>query len=279
MVKSPATAQLIAIFGGNGFVGKHLQAKLNASKKNFAVFEGDILDVERLETFFSQNKPQIIINLATKFFGSEDELFASNILTTKAICECAIKHKAQKMIYTSTGAALGEPLAEVSYETDPRIPNTYYGLTKAIGEEIVEYTARSAKLSHSILRFPNVYGPGSEKGVIYAMLKDALQKEEVTIQGDGSAARNFLHVSDAADSIMLAIDSDKSGIFHITNQQKVTVKEIAEQLHEKYDAKITSTAQVNNLKSLLLDDKKAEKELGFTAKKKVIDWDELRKSI
>ena len=254
----------IAVTGSDGFIGTNLAETLKDSDIEIVPFSGDLLKKEDIELFFQKNHGiDQIIHLVGLFFGSLDELIKLNVLAFNNLLEAATKNGVKKVIFTSTGAVYGEPIGERSKESDPLRPNTCYGLSKKYAEECLLYYADNFNLDYVILRFPNVYGPNNNKGVVFTLLKSIEEHGKVTIFGDGTQSRNFLHVSDACIAIKQSIDFGGREIFNISNPNKVSVNDVVELLAKKHKFKIEHEPANNNLKDLLLDIEKANQKLGF----------------
>ena len=266
MKQDSKSNKAVGITGTNGFIGSYLIAYFKKRNISYHVFLGDLLNKKELESFFQKNSVRQIIHLAGTFDPPFDNLITKNVLTTNNLLEIGIKHGLKKIIYASSGAVYGEPKNDTSKEKDKLDPNTLYGLTKKMAEECVRYYSSKELVTSIILRFPNVYGDNKTKGVIYHFLTDIEEKGYITIAGNGTQSRNFLHVSDACYAIEKALSYNKSNVFNISNNQKQTINDIVKKLSKKYSFKIKHKPVDNELNDLLLDTKKAQRELGFTAK-------------
>ncbi len=85
-----------------------------------------------------------------------------------------------------------------------------------------------------VLRFGNVYGPGSKHktSVIAKFIKLALSGATIEIYGDGSQTRDFIYIDDLVEAIYLSAKSPKAvgEIFQIATSNETTVQEMLEQL-------------------------------------------------
>ena len=256
---------MIAIFGHRGFIGVHLQQALSQRGDAFACYDGDINDAQQLAAFFDTHDFSAVVHLAGRFAGDGQTLLDKNVTTTQAILEqCRIK-QVPRVVFTSTGAVYGDPDQPTSHEDSPLHPNTLYGLAKQLAEETVLYYHRNHGIQYAILRYPNVYGPGNRKGVLYSMITRAFTEKSVTLNGDGMQSRHFLHVDDGVEAILLAIAQQGSGIYNITNPNQVFIHQVAEHLHQTLGAEIKHAPLTNGLAHLLLDPTRAREELGFNA--------------
>jgi len=269
MGKAKLNKKNIGITGSDGFIGRHLLELLEKDEKfNIRCFKGDLLNEKDVKDFFKEKDIDTVIHLAGAFFGDFDTLLNVNFKTTENLVRIGTENGMKKIIFSSTGAVYGEPINNVSRESDPTKPNTYYGITKLFAEKIIELYGSMFGLNYVILRFPSVYGEGNDKGVIYNFLSGIREKGYVTVYGDGKATRNFLHVSDACRSIKKCIRYRNSDIFNISNTSKVSVNDLISLLKKKYSFNIEYKESNNNLKNLLLDTKKSKKLLSFEARVK-----------
>lgn len=255
----------VAITGATGFVGNWLQRHFQLNGVSYQVFDGNLLEPGAVALFLEKHPVETIIHLAGAFAGEMETLVQKNVLTTQRLLEAGKERGLKKIIYTSTGAVYGEPMGTVSLETDELRPNTLYGLSKKMAEDTVYFYHRSDGIQFTILRFPNVYGPGNNKGVLYQFLKAIRQHGKIRIAGDGLQSRNFLHVADACKAIECAVNYPQSDTFNISNPAKLTINEIVAKLKKYYQFDIEYVPQDNFLKDLLLDTSKAEQLLGFAA--------------
>ena len=87
-------------------------------------------------------------------------------------------------------------------------------------------------LRSAVLRFANVYGAYStRKGSIVAHLfRQILEREPITIYGDGSQERDFVFVDDLCDGIIQAMDAQASGIFHLGSGKPTTLADLLDKV-------------------------------------------------
>ena len=262
-ISSLSGKEPVAITGSRGFIGSNLVRMMEENNIPFTVFNGDLLDLASIKDFFRTNPVRQVIHLAGSFTGSFQQLIQKNALTTQHLLQAGAEAGLQKIIYTSTGAVYGEPVGNASLESDVRHPNTFYGLSKKMAEDVVFHYHLVKGLSYVILRYPNVYGEGSTQGVLYNFLNDIHLKGCITVAGDGNQSRNFLHVSDACAAIVKSISYQQNNVFNISTSQKISINDLIALLKQYFSFDIHHKAPDNNLKSLLLDTSRAETELGF----------------
>ena len=99
-------------------------------------------------------------------------------------------------------------------ENHPLNPISFYALSKLTSENYCKMFHDIYGVKASILRYFNVFGPrqriGEETGVIPIFVSRILQKQPLTIFGDGHQTRDFLHVDDCVNATLLAATNDAS---------------------------------------------------------------------
>jgi GDP-L-fucose synthase len=158
--------------------------------------------------------------------------FNTNMMEAARRCGVA------RYLYTSSVGVYSP--AEVFYEDDvwktfPSPNDRFAGWAKRMGELQAEaYKIEYAWDKISIVRPANVYGPydnfdPENAMVIPSLINRALSGENpLTVWGDGSPIRDFIHAKDVARGMMLAIEKGINEPINLGSGAGVTIKEIAE---------------------------------------------------
>jgi UDP-glucose 4-epimerase len=219
----------IFVTGGAGFIGSHLCKKLSDSTSNLTTYDnlsngkienvkhlpkvhfvkGDILDLKKLR---SQEKADLIFHLAAQVvvpYSMENPIedFETNARGTLNVLEKARKDDA-RVVFASSAAVYGNPTKLPTSEDYGFNPFSCYGLSKVVGEEYCSMYSKQYGLDITILRFANVYGSRCH-GVINDFF-DKLERnpEKLEIIGTGEQSRDFVHVLDVAEALMLSAVSE-----------------------------------------------------------------------
>ena len=161
--------------------------------------------------------------------------FNSNFYSTINLLECMKEKNVKNLIFSSTGGALiGNCEPPVSEKSTPR-PLSPYGASKMACEGYISSYAESFGIKSVVLRFGNVYGPYSshKNGVINNWILSALNDKPIIVYGDGQSSRDYIHVKDLCDGIVLAIKYLKSkntenfSIFHLAKNEEITLISLA----------------------------------------------------
>ena len=177
-----------------------------------------VFDVTHILHFAAQSHVQTS-------FTDALEYTMDNVLGTHHLLESARLHcpRLKKFIHVSTDEVYGESMlasdmakcnGHDAKKTEQSIlcPTNPYAATKAAAELIAQSYYHSFRMPIIITRGNNVYGPGQyPEKVIPRFIQQLRKNQPVTIQGDGSCMRAFLHVSDAAEAFMTILERGAVG--------------------------------------------------------------------
>ena len=165
-----------------------------------------------------------------------------NVVGTHNLLEATRKYgKVKKFIHVSTDEVYGESMIEhnETKKTEESIlcPTNPYAATKASAELIAQSYYYSFNMPIIITRGNNVYGPNQyPEKIIPKFIKLLSENKKVTIQGDGSNVRAFIHVFDVVKAFDIILEKGLIGeIYNIGSDEneEYTVKYIAEMLINK----------------------------------------------
>jgi UDP-glucose 4-epimerase len=235
------------VTGGAGFIGSHLTDSLLKDGHEVIVIDNmftglvsnlntgasfkkiDIRDKTALEKIFLKERPDGVFHLAAVVsvqFSLEhpEETFEVNVTGTKNVGEAARKVGA-RMIFSSSSAVYGEQKdQEPIVESAPLNPKSPYG----------EHKKTSEAWSDISLRYFNVYGERQRgdspyAGVIARFLILKKERKPMTIFGDGSQTRDFVHVRDVVAANLKAMKSTLTKeVMNIGSGKAISIKEIAD---------------------------------------------------
>ncbi|MBI2820298.1 MAG: GDP-mannose 4,6-dehydratase [Acidobacteria bacterium] len=208
--------------------------------KGVHLVRGDIRDNSILEALMPGVQTVVHLAAHTNVINSIANPvldFAVNVQGTFNLLEVARRHGVQRIIFASSGAALGEQTPPV-HEKQAPIPLSPYGAAKLFGEGYCSAYYHSYGLDTVALRFSNVYGPRSHhKGSVIAhYCKQVLQGKPLAIHGDGEQTRDFLYVEDLCEGIINCLDANRKGapgnVFQIATGKETKIVEVAERIME-----------------------------------------------
>ena len=163
-----------------------------------------------------------------------DNYFQTNVEGTLNILEESRKAKIKKLIYAASASCYGIPDKYPTDEKSKIDPQYPYALTKLLGEQLVIHWAKVYHMPNISLRFFNAYGPrsrttGAYGAVFGVFLAQKLAKKPLTIVGDGTQTRDFIHIFDLVDAIAKAAENGKNGdVYNVASGQETSINSIAE---------------------------------------------------
>lgn len=236
----------IAIFGASGFVGAYLLNKLNS--KIFQSVRG--LSVRKNEWEDDLYDVDVIVNLIGKAHDhkgvlKEQDYHYANVELAKQIFNVFKISKAKLLIHISSLAALEEIESETSLtEIDKCNPISFYGKSKRSAEEwLIEQDLPSDK-KLIIVRPPMVHGAGDKGnlGLLYKFISKGIPYPLASFNNQ----RSFISLDNFCffiEQIIEKQDKMESGLYHISDDEVVSTKEIIE---------IIKTITNNNVPNVML---------------------------
>jgi dTDP-glucose 4,6-dehydratase len=209
--------------------------------RNYVFVKGNLCDFEFVKDVVEKYKITHIIHFAAQShvqnsFTDSIKYTYDNILGTHTLLEvCRRYGKITKFIHVSTDEVYGESMniVDEKKKTEHSIlcPTNPYAATKAGAELIAQSYNHSYKMPIIITRGNNVYGKNQyPEKVIPLFIKQLKEGKKVTIQGNGSSVRAFLHAYDTAKAFECILENGLIGeIYNIgcDNNMEFSVMEIA----------------------------------------------------
>lgn len=165
-----------------------------------------------------------------------NESMSNNTLSTLNVLECCRIHNVNKFMFSSTSAVYGNSLFIPSFETNQVHCLNTYSISKYTGEQLCKMYHELYGLKTIIFRYFNVYGEGNPKTGQYAPVmsifsQQKLNKEPLTIIGDGYQTRDFVHVSDVVLANILASQKELKTygeVYNVGTGVGTEIKQIAD---------------------------------------------------
>ena len=210
----------------------------------YKFIKGNLCSIDLVSHILINEKIDVVIHFAAQShvqnsFNDSLQYTQDNVLGTHTLLEaCRLYGKIQKFIHISTDEVYGESMIqeneEKKNENSILCPTNPYAATKAAAELIAKSYYYSFKMPIIITRGNNVYGPNQYPEKLIPRFIQLLQQDKpVTIQGDGSNLRAFLHVNDVCSAIKIILEKGIIGeIYNIGSDDHLeySVTQIAHKL-------------------------------------------------
>ena len=209
---------------------------------NYVFISGNLCDAALVANILKTHRITHVIHFAAQShvqnsFNDSIKFTYDNILGTHTLLECARKYqKIKKFIHVSTDEVYGESMISVdeTHKTEHSIlcPTNPYAATKAGAELIAQSYTHSYNMPIIITRGNNVYGQNQyPEKLIPRFVKLLKENKKVTIQGEGTTVRAFLHAYDTAKAFETILEKGTIGeIYNIGCDEgmEYSVMEIAQ---------------------------------------------------
>ena len=222
----------VLITGANGMLAKAVKERFKDHELILTdVEELDITNLEKVEDFVENSKPDVIINCAayTAVDNAENDIELAKKINTMGPRNLAVaaNKNACKLVHISTDYVFDGDLSveEIYKEDDECKPATVYGATKLDGELAVNKNTNA----YYIFRTAWLYGDG--KNFVRTMLGAGKEKDEVKVVYDQHGSPTY--TVDLADIIYQALEKDiPFGIYHATNLGFTTWYDFTKKIYE-----------------------------------------------
>ncbi len=248
----------------------------------------DARNYHAISRLYDHINPDIIIHLAAVSHANKSNkdphsTFDHSLRTLENTLDFA-KNKKTHVIYMSSSMVYGDFKSNEVCESDVCKPIGIYGSLKYSGEIILKSYNKVFGLPYTIIRPSALYGERCvSRRVGQIFIESALQKQEISINGDGEDKLDFTYIEDLIDGIILTCENSNAinETFNLTFGDAKKVNELLEILKEEFsNVKVKYIPKEKFVPERgTLNISKAKKVLGYNPSypiskgyKKYIDW-------
>lgn len=241
----------VLVVGGAGFIGSHMVRMLAGEGYEVTVFDnlsrghrdavrgagfvqGDLLRPDELQALFRGRQFDAVLHFAALCYVGESataprEYYRNNVAGTLNLLDAMLDAGVRRLVFSSTCATYGNPLAIPMTEGHPQNPVNPYGRSKLMVEGVLQDYAHACGLASIALRYFNAAGSDPdgvlgerhhpETHLIPLVLTEARRvraggaPEETTLTlfgddfatADGSCIRDYVHVDDLCSAHVAAL--------------------------------------------------------------------------
>lgn len=227
------------VFGGSGFLGSHIADALTSAGYSVRIFDlqkskylqdsqemiiGDILDIESVENAVKG------CDYVYNFAGLADindarvkpiQTANLNVIGTVHTLEAAKNAGVKRYVFASSVYVFSNQ-------------GSFYRASKQAAERYIETYEESFGLPYTILRYGSLYGKRADaRNGIYRLLKEALTEKKIKYPGTGQELREYIHVTDAAESSVEILDEQYSNQhIMLTGNEKLKSEDLLKMISE-----------------------------------------------
>lgn len=254
------------VTGGAGFIGSHMVDALikegdvtvfdnltsgkidyvahHQTNDKFKLIEGNLGDLNHLKEamkghdviFHFASNPDI----ARSMLETDLDLREGTILTYNAL-EAMKLNGVKKILYSSGSGVYGDVnITPTPEDFGPLLPISMYGASKLACEGLISSFCHMFDMQGYIFRFANVVGKRQTHGVGYDFINKLKKSpDKLTILGDGTQSKAYIHVSDVIDAMLFVYEKsfDKVNVFNIATDDYIDVTTIAKIVIEEMELK------------------------------------------
>ena len=249
----------VIVTGGAGFIGSNLVKfllkknyfvinidKLSYSanpynlknlkkNKNYVFYKADINSQKKIIKVLKKYKPEGIFNLAAethvdRSIDKPKNFILNNILGTYNLLEAILNYKKKiKLLHVSTDEVYGDIIKGRSSENFPYNPSSPYSSSKASADHLIMSYVRTYKMNAVISNCCNNYGPNQfPEKLIPKLIFNIINNKALPIYAKGKNSREWMHVNDHCEALLLVYLNGKSGeSYNIGSGKNFINKDIA----------------------------------------------------
>ena len=252
----------VLVTGGCGFIGSHFinsyddydtlvnldamyycarEDAIEPHKRNYTHIKYDLSDSDKILKILKRYSINVIVHFAAQShvqnsFSEPLDYTRDNINASHNLIEaCRNYGKIERFLHISTDEVYGDnDHNTIKCEQTIMCPTNPYSATKAAVELIMQSYIHSYDMPIVIARMNNVYGPHQHKEKVIPRFIDQLKNgKKLTIQGDGSATRDFMYVDDTVNALRVILDYGINGdIYNVgcDHGNDITILDLAKTL-------------------------------------------------
>jgi dTDP-glucose 4,6-dehydratase len=250
-VLARATARVV-VLDKLTYAGSLLSLAEAQANPRFVFVHGDISDRPLLDRLFEDHRPRAVLNLAAeshvdRSIDSPEPFIQTNIVGTSVLLEAARSYMRTltseeaarfRFLHVSTDEVYGTLGPTGLFEEETRYaPNSPYAASKASADHLVRAYVHTYGLPALVTNCSNNYGPYQfPEKLIPLMILNAIEGRPLPIYGDGGNIRDWLHVADHCEGLLLVLERGRVGEkYNIGGGNERTNLDIVDRLCEVLD--------------------------------------------
>ncbi len=177
--------------------------------ENFKFFKEDMSDLKMMEKIFSDNRPQVVVNLAAQAgvrysIKNPHAYVQSNIVGFVNILECCRHYNTDHLVFASSSSVYGAN-TDLPFSVHHNVdhPVSLYAATKKSNELMAHTYSHLFGLKCTGLRFFTVYGPwGRPDMALFLFTRAILEDKPIKVFNHGKMERDFTYIDDIVEGVV-----------------------------------------------------------------------------
>ncbi len=216
----------------------------NDAQENFNFINGDVNSIQDVIKVFRDNNFDYVFHYAAMVGVERTQQNPLKVLEDiegiKNILNLSVEHRVGRIFYSSSSEVYGEPVEipqnEITTPLNSKLP---YAIVKSVGESFMRTFHEHHGIDFTIMRFFNTYGPRQKNDfVISKFIELALKNKDLTIYGDGSQTRSFLHVDDNIEFTIKILEEKQliNDVVNVGSDIEITIIDLAKLIIESLES-------------------------------------------
>ena len=231
----------VIVTGASGFIGLNLVkalTRMNAEilvidrtqpAQQFSNVEFEWADLRHLNKVYEAD---YLIHLAAVTNAGYAEKYPLDTYEINVLGTLNLLNHVQikkRVLFPSTALIYQASQVPISEEAELELASTY-SQSKIIAEQVVKFLCKRISVSHTIVRFFNIFGPGQLPMYIVPQVVRQIMEDGRVVLRNGAVVRDLLYVEDCIDAVLKLVVSPAAAdcVFNIGSGHKVTILEVAE---------------------------------------------------
>ena len=228
----------IGITGGKGILGRIAVNQLLAKGHEVSLFGGDICDIAVLKKWIQDSCPEAVLHFAAlvpvqSVQADPARTFRVNVGGTANLVTALAAGSPVPWLFYASSSHVYQPSPLPLREDDPVSPINIYGLSKRMGEQVIELSAKSVGMDWCIGRIFSFYHPEQVGTFLYPMLQRRFLTEDLSqpfLLHGMEDVRDMSLADDLVKNIILLVEKRASGIINIGSGRGTRIADFVQKL-------------------------------------------------
>jgi len=230
----PSTPTRVLLLGANGFLARHLRARLAAEGIPCEALGRPELDLTApdshtaLSAAIRPDDTVVMLATLTPDQGRDYLTVMRNLRMAESVGRALQAGRCRHFVYLSSDAVYDAHQTPLD-EDSTREPVDLYALTHTAREMMLGSVCEREKIPFCVLRPTNIYGPGDTHNNYgpNRFVRSALREGRIVLFGQGEERRSQVYVDDAVQLITLVLRHRSTGTLNLANRPAVSFRDVA----------------------------------------------------